>query len=204
MKSSLIWRRKHSSARPGTTVRLLSICRQIGQQSEFPPNLFMDFEKILDLRYGENPHQRAAFYKWGGQPCSGWPRQSSFKEKSFPTTTSSMLKRPGTFQEFDSPACCIIKHTNPCGAAIGSSLREAYVKAYEADPVSAFGSIIAMNQKVDAETANELVNVQNCSSKRSLRPAMTPRRCPFCRQRRICDSCRWNFWRQAQAGLSSK
>jgi phosphoribosylaminoimidazolecarboxamide formyltransferase / IMP cyclohydrolase len=62
-------------------------------------------------------------------------------------------------QEFDTPACCIIKHTNPCGTAIGSSLREAYLKAYEADTVSAFGSIIALNRVVDAEAATELAKL---------------------------------------------
>jgi len=62
-------------------------------------------------------------------------------------------------REFDGPACCIIKHTNPCGTAVGESLREAYVKAYEADPVSAFGSIIALNNVVDAGTATELAKL---------------------------------------------
>ena len=86
-----------------------------------------------------------------------------------------MLKRHGICsKEFDSPACCIIKHTNPCGAAIGSVIREAYVKAYDADPVSAFGSIIAMNQKVDAETANELVNVHKLFVEAIIAPAYDP------------------------------
>src|SRR4029077_7734929 len=58
--------------------------------------------------------------------------------------------------EFEDPACCIIKHTNPCGTALGHSLREAYLKAYDADPVSAFGSIIALNGVVDGETATEV------------------------------------------------
>ncbi len=124
---------------------------------DFPPNVFMDLEKIQDLRYGENPHQRASFYRWGGQPAHGLAaaRQLQGKELSYNNIVDADAAW-NLVREFSEPACCIIKHTNPCGAAIGSSLREAYVKAYEADPVSAFGSIIAVNQIVDGDTAAEV------------------------------------------------
>jgi phosphoribosylaminoimidazolecarboxamide formyltransferase/IMP cyclohydrolase len=137
---------------------------QIGQHlsrtasdSAFPPNVFMDFEKISDLRYGENPHQRASFYRWGGQPPHGLAaaRQLQGKELSY-NNIVDLQAAWDLIHEFSDPACCIIKHTNPCGTAIGNSLREAYGKAYEADPVSAFGSIIALNRVVDAETATEV------------------------------------------------
>jgi phosphoribosylaminoimidazolecarboxamide formyltransferase / IMP cyclohydrolase len=128
-----------------------------GADSEFPPNVFMDFEKISDLRYGENPHQQAAFYRWGGQPPNGLAaaRQLQGKELSY-NNIVDLQAAWDLIREFAEPACCITKHTNPCGTGIGDSLREAYVKAYEADPVSAFGSIIAFNRVVDVETATEV------------------------------------------------
>jgi phosphoribosylaminoimidazolecarboxamide formyltransferase/IMP cyclohydrolase len=132
----------------------------IGQNSDFPPNLFMDFEKISDLRYGENPHQHASFYKWGGVPAYGLAaaKQLQGKELSYNNIVDAEAAW-NLVREFDSAACCIIKHTNPCGTAIAGSLREAYLKAYEADPVSAFGSIIALNQVVDEGTATELAKL---------------------------------------------
>jgi phosphoribosylaminoimidazolecarboxamide formyltransferase/IMP cyclohydrolase len=133
---------------------------QVGVEGDFPPNLFMDFEKVADLRYGENPHQRASFYKWGGQAAHGLAatRQLQGKELSY-NNIVDLEAAWNLIREFESPACCIIKHTNPCGTAIGGSLREAYLKAYEADPVSAFGSIIALNNVVDAGTATELAKL---------------------------------------------
>jgi phosphoribosylaminoimidazolecarboxamide formyltransferase / IMP cyclohydrolase len=123
----------------------------------FPPNLFMDFEKVSDLRYGENPHQHASFYRWGGQKAHGLAaaRQLQGKELSY-NNLVDLEAAWNLVQEFDPAACCIIKHTNPCGTAIGGSLREAYLKAYEADTVSAFGSIVAVNRPMDRETATEI------------------------------------------------
>ena len=133
---------------------------RVGYDGDLPPNVFMDFEKISDLRYGENPHQRASFYKWGGMPAYGLAaaRQIQGKELSYNNIVDAEAAW-NLVREFDSAACCIIKHTNPCGAAIAGSLREAYLKAYSADPVSAFGSIIALNQPVDADTATELARL---------------------------------------------
>jgi len=131
-----------------------------GQDTAFPANLFMDFEKILDLRYGENPHQRAGFYKWGGRPAYGLAaaKQTQGKELSYNNLVDAEAAW-NLVREFDSAACCIIKHTNPCGTAIAESLRDAYLKAYAADPVSAFGSIIALNRTVDGETATALAKL---------------------------------------------
>src|SRR2546426_2056300 len=133
---------------------------RVGYDVDLPPNVFMDFEKISDLRYGENPHQRASFYKWGGMPAYGLAaaRQIQGKELSY-NNIVDLEAAWNLVREFDSAACCIIKHTNPCGAAIADSLREAYLKAYAADPVSAFGSIIALNHPVDADTATELARL---------------------------------------------
>jgi phosphoribosylaminoimidazolecarboxamide formyltransferase/IMP cyclohydrolase len=117
----------------------------------------MDFEKISDLRYGENPHQRAAFYRWGGRRAFGLAaaRQLQGKELSY-NNIVDVEAALELVREFEEPACCVIKHTNPCGTASGTTLKEAYVKAYEADSVSAFGSVIGFNRKLDAATANEL------------------------------------------------
>jgi phosphoribosylaminoimidazolecarboxamide formyltransferase/IMP cyclohydrolase len=133
---------------------------RVGTETDFPVNVFMDFEKISDLRYGENPHQKAAFYKWGGQPGHGLAasRQLQGKELSY-NNIVDLEAAWNLIQEFEKPACCIIKHTNPCGTAIGESLGEAYSKAYEADPISAFGSIIALNKVVDGGTATELAKL---------------------------------------------
>jgi phosphoribosylaminoimidazolecarboxamide formyltransferase/IMP cyclohydrolase len=131
-----------------------------GQDGAFPPNIFMDFEKISDLRYGENPHQSAAFYKWGGRPTYGLAaaKQIQGKELSYNNLADAEAAW-NLVCEFDSSACSIIKHTNPCGTAIADCLREAYLKAYTADPVSAFGSIIALNRTVDGDTAIELAKL---------------------------------------------
>src|SRR5262245_6328571 len=132
----------------------------VGQTADFPPNIFMDFEKIMDLRYGENPHQRAAFYRWGGQPPFGVAAANQLQGKELSYNNIVDLEAAWSLvQEFDTPACCIIKHTNSCGTAIGASLCEAYVKAYQADITSAFGSVIALNQIVDVETATELAKL---------------------------------------------
>ena len=133
---------------------------RVGTDTDFPVNVFMDFEKISDLRYGENPHQKAAFYKWGGQAGHGLAasRQLQGKELSY-NNIVDLDAAWNLIQEFEKPACCIIKHTNPCGTAIGESLSEAYLRAYEADPISAFGSIIALNNVVDGGTATELAKL---------------------------------------------
>lgn len=126
----------------------------------FPPNLFMDFEKIESLRYGENPHQRAAFYRWGGQKPHGIAaaRQLQGKELSY-NNIVDLEAAWNLIQEFSEPACCVIKHTNPCGTAVADSLQSAYLKAYEADSISAFGSVIGFNKPVDEPTAVEVAKL---------------------------------------------
>jgi phosphoribosylaminoimidazolecarboxamide formyltransferase/IMP cyclohydrolase len=154
---------------------LSSLDRASVVDSHFPANVFMNFEKIMDLRYGENPHQRAAFYRWGGQPTSGLAaaKQLQGKELSYNNIVDAEAAW-NLVREFDLPACCVIKHTNPCGTAAASRIRDAYVKAYEADPVSAFGSIIAFNQTVDSETVNELANVHKLFVEAMIAPEYQP------------------------------
>lgn len=123
----------------------------------FPAKLHLVYEKVENLRYGENPHQQAAFYKESG--CNGQgiahARQLHGKELSF-NNIVDMEAAWTIVNDFDEPAAAIIKHTNPCGTGIGSTIAEAYDKAYTADTVSAFGGIVAVNRPVDKAAAEKM------------------------------------------------
>jgi phosphoribosylaminoimidazolecarboxamide formyltransferase/IMP cyclohydrolase len=121
----------------------------------FPPNLRLAFQKTLDLRYGENPHQKAAMYSDGSGAGVANGRQLQGKELSY-NNIVDLQAAWDLAQEFDEPFCAIIKHTNPAGAATGKTLAEAYRKALECDPVSAFGGVIGVNRPIDAEAAEEM------------------------------------------------
>ncbi len=114
--------------------------------------------KVQSLRYGENPHQPAAWYQTGTVP-SGWASATKLqgKELSYNNLVDLEAARR-IITEFDpgEPAAAVLKHTNPCGAAVGKTLAEAYEKAFNADNVSAFGGIVALNQSIDAQTAQAL------------------------------------------------
>ncbi len=126
-----------------------------GTTETFPQRLQVRLEKVMDLRYGENPHQSAALYReMGGITVSSvsTARQLHGKELSF----NNLNDANGALElvrEFTQPAAVVIKHANPCGAAIGSTLAEAYDKAYAGDPLSAYGSVVAVNRPVDVATA---------------------------------------------------
>jgi phosphoribosylaminoimidazolecarboxamide formyltransferase/IMP cyclohydrolase len=112
--------------------------------------------RTIAMRYGENPHQSAALY--GAGPGVAGARQIQGKDLSY----NNLVDLDAAWQlilEFDRPAAAIIKHTNPCGCAEQDSLAQAYRKAFEADPISAFGGVLAFNRKVDEETAAELIKV---------------------------------------------
>lgn len=124
--------------------------------SPFPDAISLSAQKIQDLRYGENPAQKAAFYR--GMDAAGtlaYGEQIQGKELSY-NNWMDMDAAWGIVQDFSEPACAIIKHTNPCGTALGKTVLEAYERALAADPVSAFGGIIAFNRPVDAECATVL------------------------------------------------
>lgn len=126
---------------------------------EMPHYLNASYEKVMDLRYGENPHQKAAYYV--STTDSGAMKdfeQLNGKELSF-NNIRDMDVAWKVACEFEEPACCGVKHSTPCGAAIGKDIHEAYVKAYECDPVSIFGGIVALNKEVDKATAEELVKI---------------------------------------------
>jgi phosphoribosylaminoimidazolecarboxamide formyltransferase/IMP cyclohydrolase len=112
--------------------------------------------KVRDLRYGENPHQSGAWYAAGATGFGGATVHQG-KELSF-TNLLDLDAASRISLEFDEPAAVVIKHTNPCGVATGATLVSAYVRAREADPLSAFGGIVGLNRPIDAETARELVS----------------------------------------------
>jgi phosphoribosylaminoimidazolecarboxamide formyltransferase/IMP cyclohydrolase len=126
---------------------------QVDGAEPLPAVLDLHAGKILDLRYGENPHQSAALYGRRGAGIAG-AAQLQGKELSY----NNLADLDAAWQlaaEFDAPATAIVKHTNPCGCAEKSTLAESYRKAFECDPVSAYGGVVGFNRTVDAETAGE-------------------------------------------------
>ncbi|NLY42674.1 MAG: bifunctional phosphoribosylaminoimidazolecarboxamide formyltransferase/IMP cyclohydrolase [Clostridiaceae bacterium] len=130
--------------------------QQIGDEL-FPQTLTLTYEKVQDMRYGENPHQRAVFYKEIGENpgCLTSAKQLHGKELSF-NNINDANGALALLAEFDEPTVVAVKHANPCGVASAETIYEAYLKAYEADPVSIFGGIIAANREIDAKTAEEI------------------------------------------------
>jgi phosphoribosylaminoimidazolecarboxamide formyltransferase / IMP cyclohydrolase len=128
-----------------------------GDGESFPASRRESYEKVSDLRYGENPHQRAAFYARVGAPTHllAGVEQLHGKELSFNNLLDLSSARE-LVEEFAEPACAIVKHNNPCGCAVGDSGREAYVRAFACDPQSAYGGVIAVNRPVDLAFAEEL------------------------------------------------
>ncbi len=133
------------------------LTRFLEEASRFPSLLQEPMEKVQDLRYGENPHQSAALYRQGDAEAGDIvrARQLQGKELSF----NNYLDLHAAWElvrEFDGGAVAIIKHTNPCGVALGEEPCETFIKARKTDPLSAFGGIIGFNRKVTAETAQEV------------------------------------------------
>ncbi len=123
----------------------------------FPSVLSLKYERRSALRYGENPHQRAAFYVEANPPSSTLAAAKTLHGKEL--SYNNLLDLDAAMQivrEFRRPAACVIKHNNPCGCAVGDNLAESYVKADGGDPVSAFGSVLGFNRSVDLETADQL------------------------------------------------
>ena len=141
-----------------------AIANYLGRDNEaaqYPEKLFMHFERDSVLRYGENPHQSAAFYRDPSVSGSsvGTSQQLTGKALSFNNIadTDAALE---CVRQFEAPACVIVKHANPCGVAVEGSILEAYEKAFETDPTSAFGGIIAFNRSLDAKTADRILERQ--------------------------------------------
>jgi phosphoribosylaminoimidazolecarboxamide formyltransferase/IMP cyclohydrolase len=123
----------------------------------FPPHWRDAYEKVTDLRYGENPHQQAAFYARAGSPTHllQGVNQLHGKELSFNNLLDLSSARE-LVEDFSAPACAIVKHNNPCGCAVGETGLKAYERAFACDPMSAYGGVIALNRRVDAACAQAL------------------------------------------------
>jgi len=141
---------------------IASTLERIGTQAspstQFPPTLRLSFHKVADLRYGENPHQQAAMYSDGSAAGVANAHQLQGKELSY-NNIVDLQAAWDLAQEFDEPLCAIVKHTNPCGAATGKTLVEAYKKALECDPVSAFGGVVGVNRPLDRAAAEEMAKL---------------------------------------------
>jgi len=131
----------------------------LGRAEDMPDRLVWDADKIFDLRYGENPHQSAAFYK-SGRLASGLAgaEQLGGKELSY-NNLLDLDAAWGLTSELEGPGAAIIKHSNPCGAAVADRLHLAYERALECDPTSAFGGIVALNRACDAATAEAITKI---------------------------------------------
>ncbi|HEY3784558.1 MAG TPA: bifunctional phosphoribosylaminoimidazolecarboxamide formyltransferase/IMP cyclohydrolase [Steroidobacteraceae bacterium] len=161
MRSRLAAKAFAHTARYDTMVAsYLGVAHQV-EPERFPATLPLVFDKAQDLRYGENPHQLAAFYRdaalRGASVSSARVLQG--KDLSFNNIADADAAIE-CIRQFDEPACVIVKHANPCGVSIAATPLEAYDRAYRTDPTSAFGGIIALNRELDAVTASAIVERQ--------------------------------------------
>ena len=152
---------EHTSNYDGMIANYLGRIRTDGSMDELPRTINLQFSKVQEMRYGENPHQHAAFYteKNPADACIATAKQLQGKELSYNNIgdTDAALE---CIKQFDEPACVIVKHANPCGVSVNNSILDAYNAAYSTDPESAFGGIIAFNRELDVDTAKTIVERQ--------------------------------------------
>ena len=147
----------HTAQYDGAIANWLGGVRADGTHDPYPPTLTTQYEKVQAMRYGENPHQTAAFYR-DTAPSAGTLahyRQLQGKELSYNNIADSDAAWE-CVKTFDAAACVIVKHANPCGVAVGDDCAQAYAKAFATDPTSAFGGIIAFNRELDGATAEQV------------------------------------------------
>ncbi|MBV8031723.1 MAG: bifunctional phosphoribosylaminoimidazolecarboxamide formyltransferase/IMP cyclohydrolase [Betaproteobacteria bacterium] len=147
----------HTSAYDGAIANYLFALDERKQRREYPDVLALQFVKLQDMRYGENPHQSAAFYR-DQEPVAGSLaryRQLQGKELSYNNVADADAAWE-CVKAFEEPACVIVKHANPCGVGVASELTAAYEKAFKTDSVSAFGGILAFNRALDGQTAQAI------------------------------------------------
>jgi len=152
---------EHTAQYDGAIANYFGRKVQPGENAEFPRTLNLQFRHAQAMRYGENPHQAAAFYTAGDsrEPSVANAVQVQGKALSFNNIadTDAALE---CVKQFDLPACVIVKHANPCGVAVSDSILDAYRRAYSTDPESAFGGIIAFNRPLDEATAKAIIEQQ--------------------------------------------
>ena len=152
---------EHTAGYDGAIANYLGGRTPDNDNADFPRTFNAQYVKVQDMRYGENPHQRAAFYAERNpkEACVATAKQLQGKELSYNNVadTDAALE---CVKPFADPACVIVKHANPCGVAIGADIRQAYDLAFATDPTSAFGGIIAFNRELDGDTAAAIVERQ--------------------------------------------
>ena len=152
---------EHTANYDGMIANYLGRIKADGSIDELPRTINLQFSKIQEMRYGENPHQHAAFYteKNPADACIATAKQLQGKALSYNNIgdTDAALE---CIKQFDEPACVIVKHANPCGVSVNNSILDAYNAAYSTDPESAFGGIIAFNRELDGDTAKTIVERQ--------------------------------------------
>ena len=153
---------EHTARYDGAIANYLGALTAQGEKQAFPQTLSLQYKKVQAMRYGENPHQGAAFYveHSESEASVATARQLQGKELSYNNVADTDAALECVKQFADAPTCVIVKHANPCGVAVGASLLEAYDRAYSTDPESAFGGIIAFNGALDAETARAIIDRQ--------------------------------------------
>jgi phosphoribosylaminoimidazolecarboxamide formyltransferase / IMP cyclohydrolase len=152
---------EHTARYDGAIANYLGAAEPHGARAEFPQTFSFQFTKKQNLRYGENPHQKAAFYieRQQAEACIATAHQLQGKELSFNNIADSDAALE-CVKSFDDPACVIVKHANPCGAAIADNLLQAYERAYATDPESAFGGVIAFNRPLNATIVKAIIERQ--------------------------------------------
>jgi phosphoribosylaminoimidazolecarboxamide formyltransferase/IMP cyclohydrolase len=152
---------EHTAQYDGAIANYLGRIQEDGNTSDFPETFNMQFKHQQTMRYGENPHQKAAFYVEDNAPTGiATATQIQGKELSYNNIADTDAALECVKQFDGAPACVIVKHANPCGVAVAATLLDAYQKAFSTDPESAFGGIIAFNQELDAQTAALIVDKQ--------------------------------------------
>ncbi len=148
----------HTAAYDSAISNYLTAIDGEGKREQFPQRLNLNFAKVQDLRYGENPHQQAAFYRdlWRVPGALSDYIQLQGKEFSYNNIADADAAWE-CVKTFDQPVCVIIKHANPCGVAVAADLLTAYKRAFSTDPTSAFGGIIAFNRELDAAAAEVVI-----------------------------------------------
>ncbi len=153
---------EHTASYDGMIANYLGSRLQESLVASFPRTMNLHFEKVQDMRYGENPHQEAAFYREGAhglQTSVSTAKQIQGKALSYNNVadTDAALE---CVKQFDKPACVIVKHANPCGVAVADNIKQAYENAFRTDPTSAFGGIIAFNRTLDEELIRLILDRQ--------------------------------------------
>ncbi len=152
---------EHTAAYDGMIANYLGRIEPDGGKTAFPRTVNLQFLKAQDMRYGENPHQKAAFYREAEPAEASIATSVQIQGKALSynniSDTDAALE---CVKQFEQPACVIVKHANPCGVAVADTLLNAYQRAFQTDPTSAFGGIIAFNRTLDRETAEAIVSQQ--------------------------------------------